>query len=87
MASKTTTQKLDIRWQDRSWQMPIRRADAAAVRRSNLAAVATVNDLTGTRRSPSALVRTAVESRPCRRSVVSRLVKHIFVAFRPRRRK
>ena len=87
MASKTTTQKLDIRWQDRSWQMPIRRADAAAARRSNLPAVATVNDSARAKLPASALVRTAVENRPCRSGVARRLVKHIFLAFRPRRRK
>ena len=86
MASKTTTQKLDIRWQDRSWQMPIRRASAAAVRRSNLPAV-TVNNSARAKLPPLALVRTAVENRPCRRGVASRLVKHIFLAFQPRRRK
>ena len=86
MASKTTTQKLDIRWQDRSWQMPIRRASAAVVRRSNPAAT-TANNSARAKLPAAALVRTAVENRPCRRGVASRLVKHIFLAFRPRRRK
>ncbi len=75
MPAKTTTQKLDIRWQDRSWQPRIR---SAASRPGQSAASAIAS------RFAEPVARPAV--RPCRRGMTVCLVRHVILAFRPGRR-
>ncbi len=76
MPAKTTTQKLDIRWQDRAWQPRIRRTPSAAGRSVESLVV-----------SPMNLAKPAAAGLPCRRGMAARLVRHVILAFRPRRRK
>ncbi len=85
MRAKTTTQILNIRWQERSWQPRIQRATSRRAARpeaggsSRLAASVTTAQTV--RLNPS-----ADADRPCRQQPVS-LVKRVFLAFRPRRTK
>lgn len=85
MPAKTTTQILNIRWQERSWQPRIQRATNRRAARPagggspRLAASVTTAQ---TVRLPAS----ADADRPCRQQPVS-LVKRVFLAFRPRRTK
>jgi len=72
MPAKTTTQKLDIRWQDRSWQPRIRRTAAQSV-----------ESLVRSRLNP---MQPAVNECPCRRGMTASLVRHVILALRPPRR-
>ncbi len=74
MPAKTTTQKLDIRWQDRVWQPRIRRTVSGAGQSVELLVVSRLN-----------LATPATTERPCRRGMAARLVRHVILAFRPRR--
>ncbi len=76
MPAKTTTQKLDIRWQDRAWQPRIRRTPSGAGRSVESLAVSRLN-----------LAKPAAAERPCRRGMAARLVRHVILAFRPRKQK
>jgi hypothetical protein len=85
MPANNTTQILNVRWQERSWQPRIQRATGRRAARpanggsSRLAASVTTAQTV--RLNPS-----ADADRPCRQQPVS-LVKRVFLAFRPRRTK
>lgn len=77
MPAKTTTQKLDVRWQDRTWQPRIRLATAGAGR--------SVGSLIESRLK---VATPGAAGRPCRqRRSSASLVRHLILALRPRRRK
>lgn len=73
MPAKTTTQILNIRWQERSWQPRIRRTPARSV-------AALVESRLRTAVPPASV-------RPCGRGRAASFVRHMILALRPRRRK
>lgn len=85
MPAKTTTQILNVRWQDRSWKPRIQQAPGRPVPPVPTAGAArlaaTVTTAQTVRLNPA-----ADADRPCRQQPVS-LVKRVFLAFRPRRKK